>query len=138
MHSNYAVGYNNVKVEEATKRQIPVGNTPGENFPSKAKIDSQAKLAKPLQNTWLIVDLACIQHPPIHTGLSTHVVKMHVMNCVAGLVLVCHGPLLIMTHAQERHQHKPLSEILLPSMMTNEFMIHSLTRRSYFCIPQGC
>lgn len=27
--SNYAVGYNNVKVEEATKRGIPVGNTPG-------------------------------------------------------------------------------------------------------------
>eukprot|EP00798_Chlamydomonas_sp_ICE-L_P010019 gene10019-7906_t len=28
-YSNYAVGYNNVKVEEATKRGIPVGNTPG-------------------------------------------------------------------------------------------------------------
>ena len=30
VYSNYAVGYNNVKVEEATKRKIPVGNTPGE------------------------------------------------------------------------------------------------------------
>lgn len=29
-YSNYAVGYNNVKVPEATKRGIPVGNTPGE------------------------------------------------------------------------------------------------------------
>jgi hypothetical protein len=28
-YSNYAVGYNNVKVPEATKRGIPVGNTPG-------------------------------------------------------------------------------------------------------------
>jgi len=28
-YSNYAVGYNNVKVDEATKRGIPVGNTPG-------------------------------------------------------------------------------------------------------------
>lgn len=28
-YSNYAVGYNNVKVPEATKRQIAVGNTPG-------------------------------------------------------------------------------------------------------------
>jgi lactate dehydrogenase-like 2-hydroxyacid dehydrogenase len=28
-YSNYAVGYNNVKVEEATKRGLPVGNTPG-------------------------------------------------------------------------------------------------------------
>jgi hypothetical protein len=26
-YSNYAVGYNNVKVEEATKRGIPVGKT---------------------------------------------------------------------------------------------------------------
>lgn len=29
-YSNYAVGYNNVKVPEASKRGIPVGNTPGE------------------------------------------------------------------------------------------------------------
>lgn len=29
-YSNYAVGFNNVKVEEATKRGIPVGNTPGD------------------------------------------------------------------------------------------------------------
>eukprot|EP01050_Picozoa_sp_SAG11_P020622 SAG11_NODE_3510_length_2404_cov_6.097180_1_plen_148_part_10 len=29
VYSNYAVGYNNVKVEEATKRGIAVGNTPG-------------------------------------------------------------------------------------------------------------
>jgi hydroxypyruvate reductase 1 len=28
-YSNYAVGYNNVKVEEATRRRLPVGNTPG-------------------------------------------------------------------------------------------------------------
>lgn len=28
-YSNYAVGYNNVQVPEATKRGIPVGNTPG-------------------------------------------------------------------------------------------------------------
>ncbi|KAI8469678.1 MAG: hydroxypyruvate reductase [Monoraphidium minutum] len=28
-YSNYAVGYNNVKVPEASKRGIPVGNTPG-------------------------------------------------------------------------------------------------------------
>lgn len=28
-YSNYAVGYNNVVVGEATKRGIPVGNTPG-------------------------------------------------------------------------------------------------------------
>jgi hydroxypyruvate reductase 1 len=31
-YSNYAVGYNNVKVPEATKRGIPVGNTPGARF----------------------------------------------------------------------------------------------------------
>lgn len=29
-YSNYAVGYNNVKVPEASQRGIPVGNTPGE------------------------------------------------------------------------------------------------------------
>lgn len=29
-YSNYAVGYNNVKVPAATKNGIPVGNTPGE------------------------------------------------------------------------------------------------------------
>ena len=28
-YSNYAVGYNNVDVDAATKREIPVGNTPG-------------------------------------------------------------------------------------------------------------
>lgn len=28
-YSNYAVGYNNVVVPEATERGIPVGNTPG-------------------------------------------------------------------------------------------------------------
>lgn len=28
-YSNYAVGFNNVVVPEATKRGIPVGNTPG-------------------------------------------------------------------------------------------------------------
>lgn len=28
-YSNYAVGYNNVEVPEATRRRIPVGNTPG-------------------------------------------------------------------------------------------------------------
>ena len=27
--SNYAVGFNNIKVEEATKRGLPVTNTPG-------------------------------------------------------------------------------------------------------------
>lgn len=32
-YSNYAVGYNNVKVPEATKRGIPVGNTPGARLP---------------------------------------------------------------------------------------------------------
>lgn len=30
-YSNYAVGYNNVKVPAATKNGIPVGNTPGES-----------------------------------------------------------------------------------------------------------
>jgi len=29
VYSNYAVGYNNVDVDAATQRQIPVGNTPG-------------------------------------------------------------------------------------------------------------
>lgn len=29
-YSNYAVGYNNVKVEAGTKNGIAVGNTPGE------------------------------------------------------------------------------------------------------------
>ncbi len=29
MISNYAVGYNNIEVEAATKRGIPVSNTPG-------------------------------------------------------------------------------------------------------------
>ena len=29
VYSNYAVGYNNVDVDAATKRGIPVGNTPG-------------------------------------------------------------------------------------------------------------
>jgi len=29
VYSNYAVGYNNVDVDVATRRQIPVGNTPG-------------------------------------------------------------------------------------------------------------
>jgi hypothetical protein len=29
-YSNYAVGYNNVMVPEATKAGIPVGNTPGQ------------------------------------------------------------------------------------------------------------
>lgn len=33
-YSNYAVGYDNVKVDEATKRGIPVGNTPGETYNS--------------------------------------------------------------------------------------------------------
>eukprot|EP00878_Enallax_costatus_P040349 GHUV01046520.1.p1 GENE.GHUV01046520.1~~GHUV01046520.1.p1 ORF type:complete len:110 (-),score=31.16 GHUV01046520.1:457-786(-) len=44
-YSNYAVGYNNVKVPEATKRGIPVGNTPGVLTETTAEIAAALTLA---------------------------------------------------------------------------------------------
>jgi hydroxypyruvate reductase 1 len=44
-YSNYAVGYNNVKVEEATKRGIPVGNTPGVLTETTAELAAALTLA---------------------------------------------------------------------------------------------
>lgn len=43
--SNYAVGYNNVKVPEATKRGIPVGNTPGVLTETTAELAASLTLA---------------------------------------------------------------------------------------------
>ncbi|GFH16967.1 uncharacterized protein HaLaN_13493, partial [Haematococcus lacustris] len=44
-YSNYAVGYNNVKVDEATKRGIPVGNTPGVLTETTAELAAALTLA---------------------------------------------------------------------------------------------
>lgn len=44
-YSNYAVGYNNVKVPEATKRGIPVGNTPGVLTETTAELAAALTLA---------------------------------------------------------------------------------------------
>eukprot|EP00882_Tetradesmus_deserticola_P003248 GHRQ01003441.1.p1 GENE.GHRQ01003441.1~~GHRQ01003441.1.p1 ORF type:complete len:244 (+),score=118.47 GHRQ01003441.1:122-853(+) len=44
-YSNYAVGYNNVKVPEATKRGIAVGNTPGVLTETTAEIAAALTLA---------------------------------------------------------------------------------------------
>mmetsp|Transcript_25923 Transcript_25923/g.76833 ORF Transcript_25923/g.76833 Transcript_25923/m.76833 type:complete len:423 (-) Transcript_25923:213-1481(-) len=44
-YSNYAVGFNNVKVEEATKRGIPVGNTPGVLTETTAELAAALTLA---------------------------------------------------------------------------------------------
>lgn len=44
-YSNYAVGFNNVKVDEATKRKIPVGNTPGVLTETTAEIAAALTLA---------------------------------------------------------------------------------------------
>ncbi|GFR52097.1 hypothetical protein Agub_g14610 [Astrephomene gubernaculifera] len=44
-YSNYAVGYNNVRVEEATKREIPVGNTPGVLTETTAELAAALTLA---------------------------------------------------------------------------------------------
>ncbi|KAF8066182.1 HPR-A [Scenedesmus sp. PABB004] len=44
-YSNYAVGYNNVVVPEATKRGIPVGNTPGVLTETTAEIAAALTLA---------------------------------------------------------------------------------------------
>lgn len=43
--SNYAVGYNNVRVEEATQRGIPVGNTPGVLTETTAELAAALTLA---------------------------------------------------------------------------------------------
>ncbi|GLI62175.1 hypothetical protein VaNZ11_004758 [Volvox africanus] len=44
-YSNYAVGYNNVKVHEATQRGIPVGNTPGVLTETTAELAAALTLA---------------------------------------------------------------------------------------------
>jgi glycerate dehydrogenase len=44
-YSNYAVGYNNVVVPEATKRGIPVGNTPGVLTETTAELAAALTLA---------------------------------------------------------------------------------------------
>ncbi|GBF94517.1 hydroxypyruvate reductase [Raphidocelis subcapitata] len=44
-YSNYAVGYNNVKVPEASKRGIPVGNTPGVLTETTAELAAALTLA---------------------------------------------------------------------------------------------
>eukprot|EP00877_Chromochloris_zofingiensis_P004601 jgi/Chrzof1/14141/Cz08g26170.t1 len=44
-YSNYAVGYDNVKVDEATKRGIPVGNTPGVLTETTAELAAALTLA---------------------------------------------------------------------------------------------
>lgn len=44
-YSNYAVGYNNVKVPEATSRGIPVGNTPGVLTETTAELAAALTLA---------------------------------------------------------------------------------------------
>jgi hydroxypyruvate reductase 1 len=44
-YSNYAVGYNNVKVPEATRRGIPVGNTPGVLTETTAELAAALTLA---------------------------------------------------------------------------------------------
>jgi hydroxypyruvate reductase 1 len=44
-YSNYAVGYNNVKVPEASQRGIPVGNTPGAGGPGGGSVSWSTAVA---------------------------------------------------------------------------------------------
>ncbi len=49
-YSNYAVGYNNVKVDEATKRGIPVGNTPGKPRAQGGREGDQKRAGRLMQH----------------------------------------------------------------------------------------
>ena len=62
-YSNYAVGYNNVSVPEATKNGIAVGNTPGEHPILSIRdclLDNSSKQA--LWQQWAIFYIAIYQH----------------------------------------------------------------------------